>query len=303
VSLLEPSPARSYLLAGLGAQLILAVALGMTGGMTALAPAVIGSLGLLMRWTAIPIITLLMLAYFLAFPDGQPVWNVRSDIPRSFCRTNDLLLVFVAAVYYVCYFRLLAVNDRTTPPEHESPRHSDTASSQERTIPHEHKIDTIQIATVLFIATIIAQISYFIINHLLIDMRAFPPVHWINGSLPRQRMSWSPEFHDTLHRTLAFILGATTLIGIVWFGLWYWCLQRLSRVEARMLIRDSSWRECRRELNRQAKWRAWVQHRMPHPRFATEMRQYLQWILWIVLLSMMLVLVVAGISYIMFIME
>jgi hypothetical protein len=38
---------------------------------------------------------------------------------------------------------------------------------------------------------------------------------------------------------------------------WYWRLTRLSPGEARMVLLDTGWRESRRELNRQEKWRAW----------------------------------------------
>lgn len=301
--LLQSSLGRCYCFTGLGAQLILAVVLMQAGGIPALAPVVIGSLGLLMRWTATPVLFLCMFVYFLAFPDGLPVWNVPSDIPRSFCRIQDMILVFFVAVYFVCYFRMLSLSHYALSPD-RGPRSDMRGSSPVlRVTRNTFESELSPVAITLLIMVLITQIAYLMMNHLLIDMRAFPPVHWVDDLSSRHRMSWSPEFPVALHRLLVFILGMTTLMGIIGFSLWYWGLNRLSAQEARMVILDTSWRESRRELNRQAKWRAWIQRRMPRQSFLAEMRQYLQWILWIVLVALMTILVVAGISYIKFVTE
>ncbi|MCZ2341251.1 MAG: hypothetical protein LC104_05570 [Bacteroidales bacterium] len=301
--LTQSSLGRCYLFTGLGAQCILAVALAQAGGLPALAPIVIGCLGLLMRWTATPILFLMLFVFFLAFPEGLPVWNVRSDIPRSFCRVSDLILVFVTVAYLVCYYRMLGLLHDAMPSSRTSRGSSQDLSPVLRRENHSFESEYIPIAAVLFIVLILVQIAYLMMNHLLIDMRAFPPVHWVDEFATRHRMSWTPEFPVALHRLLVFILGTTIIVSIVGFSLWYWGLNRLQPQEARMMIRDVSWRESRRELNRQAKWRAWVQRRMPRPSFLVEMRQYLQWILWVVLVVLILILVIGGISYIRFIME
>ena len=54
---------------------------------------------------------------------------------------------------------------------------------------------------------------------------------------------------------LAGLMAVVTLPAALAF--WYWRLTRLSPGEARMVLLDTGWRESRRELNRQEKWRAW----------------------------------------------
>ena len=63
-----------------------------------------------------------------------------------------------------------------------------------------------------------------------------------------------------------------------------------------MILNDTIWREHRREMQRQAHWRAWASGGTLFPSFRNEARQWLQWLLWLILVVLIAVLIGVGVT-------
>lgn len=296
--LAQPSPARSYLFVGLSALTVLTVAqvLDASGDPVAVAPALVGAVGLLLRWTSTPIIVLIMLVYFLMFPSGEPINPGRSDIPRSQFRLKDMIYVAMAGIYFLAHYRLLSLTTRAVPADAvgrtRSKRRPVVRSSDG---PFEREAG--RGALVLLAATLLGQIAWYVINVFAIDLQRFPPIRLIPDLIGSRRIPWPPLLSTPLHRLLVMIFLMAVVGGLIWFVTWYWRLLRLNRDEARMIVLDAGWREGRRELNRQAKWRSWGLGHALRPSFFSEARDWLQWVLWLVLAVLLIVLIGMAVSY------
>ena len=78
---------------------------------------VIGSCGILLRWSAAPYFVLLILTWFLIFPFGDPTVYFRNELEiiEGQFRITDLMLVLSLLVYLACQYRLLGLVSQAIP--------------------------------------------------------------------------------------------------------------------------------------------------------------------------------------------
>ncbi len=250
--------ARNYLFAALAALLVIAAVMFLRGGLpAALIPTVVAALGLLLRWTAMPRVFLLLLAYLIALPFGVPLGSAYSDVPGSHFRVVDVILVGAVLTYFACQYRLSSLTLEGMPldvPPHLRRKRDRPPVRPGSLAPPE---ETGRLFAVIGLCLLIGQLAWLLVSELRIDFRVFPPVRlaYPTGPFPRP-----PGFGELSEPTTRFLLlmgllaVVTVPAGLVF---WYWRLARLNPAEARMVLLDTGWREARRELNRQEKWRAW----------------------------------------------
>ena len=288
-----PSLGFHYLFTGLASQIVLAVTLAQTGGPLAAFPSLVGALGLVMRWTATPVIVLFMLTYVLVYPTGLPLPSPVSDIPRSHFRLTDIMLAAAIGLYFASHYRMLSLRYQAVP-LNDGQRHPQKTAPVVRPSTNTFESELARLGVTLIIAIGAGQIVWYFVCQFAVDAWAFPPVRVIPESVRGGPIPWPPEFSRPAHRLLLFAGGLAGLGSAVWFGMWYWRLSRLTRAEAEMCALDSGWRESRRELNRQAKWRAWTTGHSVRPTAWRDFRDAFQWILWLILAGLLVTLAIVG---------
>lgn len=242
-------PDRDYLFAGFAALLVVFVGMTLRGGVAAgaVAPAV-GSLALLFRWTSMPVVFLLLLSYLLVYPFGLPYYTagVNETVGSRF-RTQDVLLVAAVLIYLSAQYRLLGLTDSLMPADPPARRaRRPLAAAADGEFPQ------MMLAVAGFVLA--GQVAWLGLTSLTLELDEFPPV-----KLGRPNPWLDEPYAPPGWLTRGLLLGGTAALGgfAARFGFWYWRLARMTRDEARMTLLDAGWRETRRELNRQEKWRAW----------------------------------------------
>jgi hypothetical protein len=252
---------RNYLFAGLAALLVVtAVALVRPNGslIAAVVPGLVAVLGLLTRWSSLPVFFVLLQAYFLFSPLGIPFLGFRDEPVRlTHFRLLDLVLAGGTLVYLAAQYRLMSLTDRAFPP--------DTPGNSPRVVepPVERPGANVapgefgRLFAVLAACVLGGQLLWLVVAEFEADYRRFPPVR-VNreAGLPSADGPFKPT--DSSSRFLLFTGLAGSAAVATGMVLWYWGLARLTPARARMLLLDVLWREHRRELNRQEVWRAWV---------------------------------------------
>ena len=307
-SWLPDSPlARQYLLAGIAIQFILAVALVQAGGSYSLMISALGTLGLIFRWRAMPVITLILFVFFQLFPDGDPYLKTPSDIPGSHFRMIDLLLCGLIATSIYCHYNSLSLSLQAIPddplPEPGFPG-SRMKRSGKNNLPdsivrpssNTFEREFLEIVAMLALALFLAQLAWYGLTHLVVDFQAFPLLRWMSEGIRSNKVAtvWPAGLSPPMHRMMIF--AAAILAGgfTCWFAFWYWRLSQLPRLTALMIVNDVAWKEHRREMQRQERWRAWASGGTLSPSLASEVREWLQWLLWLVLVILIAILVGVG---------
>jgi len=251
--------ARNYLVLGLAAVLVISAVLFVQGGLiAAIIPAAVAALGLLLRWTAMPIVFLVTLSYFLVFPYGIPDLSRRfDDIYGSHLRVLDIALVGSVLAYLAAQYRLYSLVHQSMP--FDMPSRLRKKSDRSPVRPGENIADgeVGRMFATIGLCVFLGQIAWFFVSETTINFLNFPPFeisHVYDPIRLWRGVGLSPEY-------TRFLLTAG-LCAVVAFAfglaLRYWRLVRLSRDEARMILLDTEWSDARRELNRQEKWRAWA---------------------------------------------
>jgi hypothetical protein len=265
VGMFRDPTARNYLFVGLAALLIVAAVLFMRGGLAAaLLPTLVAAFGLLARRTAMPGVFLVLVCYFAVFPFGIPdLVHPFSDIPASHFRLMDLILVGAVLAYLAAQFRLLGLTFQGMPPDAPpGPRKKGDKPPRRpgSLVPPE---EVGRMFAAVGACVLIGQIVWILISELRPEFRAFPPFRAAEPAASRSHYNDAEPLYRFL--MLAFLLAVATVPAGLAF--WYWRLTRLGPAESRMVLLDAGWREARRELNRQEKWRAWgLARRRPKPK-------------------------------------
>lgn len=257
----DPAAAsRSYVFIGLMALLVVAAAMfarSYGSLIAALLPAAVAATGLLLRWTAMPVVALLLLAYFIVLPFGWMLGgSFPSDVHGSAFRLLDLVLVAACLVYFASQYRLFSLTTRAMPsddpaaPKGETPR----LRANALVAPDEYQRLSATLVGCLFAG----QFLWIVIATVRVDFALFPPFELASDVFSTRTFSPGRGGRDRPEHRFLMLLGvfglASLVVGLVF---WYWRLTRLSRAEGAMTLLDTGWRENRRELNRQEKWRAW----------------------------------------------
>lgn len=241
-----PASPGVYLAGGLGGLVAVAAALmeQSAGGLAGLACLIPGVIGLTLRRNAMPGVFLVTLAYFLAFPTGNP-FDPASSTPagQSYFRIADFVLVGGAAAYLVCQYRLFGLTTQAVPADPAGVTGADSPAVRVVTAADDGEVT--RLAVGLAAALLAGQLVWLVVTGLGVELTTFPPVEVA-------RSETSPNSRFLLG------VGVTALAGgVLGFWAWYGRAAGLRADQARLFLTDTAWRESRRELNRHEVWRAW----------------------------------------------
>lgn len=256
-NLFRNAAARNYLFVGLTSLLIVAAVMFVRGGGSlpaAVIPALIGAAGLLMRWSAVPVIALFVLAYFIVMPFGIPM-SSPNDIPGSAFRLLDIILVAAVLAYFGSQYRLLSLTRQAMP--YDGPTRPRGTSPNLRPASIVADDEFSRMFWALGACVLFGQVLWVVIASFQLDFLSVPPLTFHSDVFAQPRGRFGEGSHSTSQRFLMFVLivGAASLVAGLMF--WYWRLSQWTRAEGAMILLDARWRDGRREFSRQEKWRAW----------------------------------------------
>lgn len=253
VAWLRDPVARNYLFVGLASLLIAAAALIFRHGhLLAALPVGVAALGLLLRSPVLPGLFLILLGLAVV---PLAVWLNRagiSDVPYSHFRVMDLVLVAATLTYFACQYRLMSLTVQGMPPDAPADlqKGDKPPNRPGATAPPE---EMGRMFAVVAACVVVGQVVWLLVSELRLDFRDVPPLRLARPAVSLMNYRSAEPLYRFL--MLAGLVAIVTLPTALVF--WYWRLTRLSPGEARMVLLDAGWRETRRELNRQEKWRAW----------------------------------------------
>ncbi len=220
--------ANAYLLAGLGAVVVLGAALMQTAGRWALIPTLVGAAGLAFRWRSAPLVLLAAVAI------GQlgPSWYFGPYlVPRRGPLVTGLAVCAATLAYVVAQYRLVGLTVGVFPPDPRAPR--------DRPPPRNESAGPRELTAAL-LAVVAATVGAFflweVLGEVAVPWRGVPPVHWRLGLL-----AW------------VLLGGLGTAAAVIGHLGW----RRLSRAEAAVFLQDALWHETRGEQRRINRWRVW----------------------------------------------
>jgi hypothetical protein len=263
VAWLRDPVARNYLFVGLASLLVAAAVLVFRHGhLLAALPVVVAVLGLLLRSPVMPGLFLVVLSLAVVPLTAWLNRTVYSDVPYSHFRVMDLVLVGATLTYLACQYRLLSLTLQGMPPDAPVGLRRKGDKPPKRpgaTAPPE---ETGRMFAVVAACVVIGQVVWLLASELRLDLRDTFPLRLARPALSLRDYGSAEPMNRFL--MLAGLAAVVILPAALVF--WYWRLTRLGPGEARMVLLDTTWRESRRELNRQEKWRAWgLSRRRPKP--------------------------------------
>lgn len=259
--LFSDTAVRNFTFAGLGALgmmfLILLQQASDYGGVMIV---VIGSCGILLRWSAAPIFVLLILTWFLIFPFGDPTVYFRNslEIIEGQFRVTDLMLVLSLLVYLACQYRILGLVSQAIPFDGPVRRKDETPARRPPGVISPAEFGFLAGACIAFV--FVGQLIWWFVNSVEVVPTEDFPFRMIesDGRTP----SVLPDGMQTGLARFVVLVGLLffgTLIARVVFG--YWRLRMMRPAEGAMLLLDGGWSETHRERQRQEAWRIWGRKR------------------------------------------
>lgn len=227
--------------------------------------AIIGICGLVLRWTAMPIVFFISLSYFSLAPLGVPEdFESFNQIPGSYLRVFDLVIVGASLVYLFAQFRLYSILHAGMPFEAKKQFLKATAKPTVRPSGPLPDAELGRFFMRLAIYLVAGQAVWFLLTNLRVDLDRFPPLVWMPAEEYPHEAYGAPMLLGASGSRFALSAGATLAVAfLLRFTLWYWQLNRMSREQGELILLDTGWHETRRELSRQEKWRADALHRAP----------------------------------------
>ncbi len=225
---------------------------------------VLGLLGLLLRWTAMPVFLVAVIGYVTLAPLGVPLgFGKGTTLPSSQFQLRDLLLLPTVLTYLMAQYRLLSVLHAAVPFEAGGLyiRKRAKAAVRAPTPVSDGELGRLFLRVGAF--TLVGQLLWLGLTWFQVDFRAIPPVTLIPSD-PNLNADSAYDFPDPM--AVPFWLGRTLLavglfvaLGVaVRLTFWFWRHSTLGREQAKVLLTDIQWAEHRREIDRQEKWRAWM---------------------------------------------
>ncbi len=248
---------RDYFFAALAALLVLAlIMIANTGGNPLAAFAFVPALlALVVRAPILPAVTVLLVCYFAAFPDGVPKSNPPKQlVTQAHFRIVDLVEVAAVVAYFIATYRRQAYSRQALPASVGLP---DPPPRRTGLIAGDEFARALGRAIGLAFA---AAVAWQFLGVLSVEPLRLPPF--------RVEFGYGNDFKSRF----LFLGGAVGLGGLALTLLTgYWAAAAQRPDTARQYLLDLGWRESRRELNRRDTGRAWGRGRVarnaaPHPR-------------------------------------
>ncbi|CAN5324335.1 hypothetical protein BH11PLA2_BH11PLA2_00950 [soil metagenome] len=250
--LFEPA-LRGYLLAAMASLLVIFAVKFEDGALAAAGvPVLCGIAGLLLRWTAMPVIFTITLCYFILFPVGIPTAGFSRLILRdTHFRPEDMLLAAAVLVYLFTQFRIFSLNQQAIP----KLIHSDAVPRRETATIQTGELPRMLITAA--VAVIIGQVLWLLLTNLEYHFGDGPLLRFkpSAGDLLRRLVPPSTQSSE-MNRGLLLASGGMFFAVVISFVYWYWRIATLNANEARLILLDQAWREDRREYARLETWRA-----------------------------------------------
>ena len=258
---------RVYLMIAGGGLLVSLLTMFLSGSPIAVALLlIVGLCGLALRWTAMPVVYVLLVSWLSFAPLGLPFEeDPFSSIPGSHFRFLDFILIGSSLVYLIGQYRLLSVVHVGMPFDAGKLFVKKGAKPTVRPAEAPRDWELWMLFGRVGIFLLGGQFLWIAITHFRLDFgKTFPLTYVVPAETVQRRydsrgaayLVEDPLFiADYLSRFL-LALGFFLAVGIAArFVVWDWGLLQLQRDQARMILVDTQWNEDRREMNRQEKWR------------------------------------------------
>lgn len=209
--------------------------------------------GLLFGWRAAPAFVLLILFWFLVFPDGlPPAYEDEYELAEGHFRPADLLLAVALLVYLSAHYRLAGVTTAALPAEGKlKPRKRPPELIRKGELPR------LLYAVAAFV--VLGQILWAVVATVEIDVLRSWPFYFPS------RSRYAPPGGDLAPWRTRLV----ALVGLLFFGavlarlvFSYWRLRLLTPAEGAMILATGGWEETHRERVRVETWRMWAVRRV-----------------------------------------
>lgn len=253
---------RNYRVAALASLVfVFGILFGQGSDAGGLIAAAFGVAGVFLRWTAAPIMVIVVTVYFTLFPAGIPELGYSSsmNLARGIFRLEDIVLTSALAVYTLCQYRLFGLLVQAMP------AHEKTAKSSMIRRPPDAiaKSEFASLIRTAIIITFAGQVAWWLLLITRVEPSHTFPLS-TNGEIYSRTIQGAGSLSPPATRfvLLAGVALLTAILAQIVFG--YWRLRLLRPGEARMMLQDIGWNENRREYSRIATWRAWARKRIRH---------------------------------------
>jgi hypothetical protein len=253
---------RNFAFAGLGALGMIFLILFQQGGdIGGLIVVVLGALGILLRWSASPVLILFVVTYFMVFPFGIPGETLGGqwEIEEGRFRVTDVMLVMSVLVYLACQYRIYGFVSQALPYEGAARRKDEKPARRPPALVRPSEIGVLLAVCAAFV--VLGQLIWWAANSLEVVPTADFPLRWAEPDRAR-RGSLLPGGMNTGTARFVVLAGFAffgTILARLVFG--YWRLRAMGPAEGGMILLDGGWSETSRERQRQEAWRAWGRKR------------------------------------------
>jgi hypothetical protein len=224
-----------------------------------------GIAGLVLRWTAMPMFAVVVVAWIAFAPNFLPYEAINfsnlTNIPGSWFRIQDIIVIGAMLIYLVAQYRLSTIAQQGMPFEAKPAFLKRSAKPTVRAVAAITDSELIRFFMRIGVFLIGGQMLWLFVNHVGLDFRRVPPFVLLEIDA-RRFSSFSsyqvPGVPLVVHRILISMLLIFSFAFFAKILFHIWRLRRLNRDEGMLILQDTQWSEQRRELNRQEKWRAWA---------------------------------------------
>ncbi|HEV3440517.1 MAG TPA: hypothetical protein VG122_24395 [Gemmata sp.] len=277
---------RNYAFAAFGALAMIFLVLFEQGSaLGGLLIVIMGVCGVLFRWTAAPVLVLLILTYFMWTPTGNPFESYSSMtlIEERRFHFIDVILVLSVLVYLSSQYRIYSLVYQAIAFEGVIQRKGEPPTRRPATLIRPTELVTMLALSVVLV--IAGQLLWLFATSVEVVPAAEFPLQVAEsrsslarflrqeGMRPGAGSKIDPGAIDTIrfnsdgvlsprasrfYVLLGMLLMGTLITRLV-FG--YWRLRTIGPAEGGMILLDVGWRETSRERVRLEKWRVWGRKR------------------------------------------
>ena len=247
---------RMYLMVAGGGLLVSLLTMFLIGSPIAVALLLlVGLCGLILRWTAMPVVYVVLLSWLSFAPLGLPFDdNPFSSIPGSHFRFLDFILIGSSLVYLIGQYRLFSISHVGMPFDANKLFVKRGAKPTVRPAEAPRDWELWMLFARVGIFALAGQLLWVAITYFRIDFERVPPLVYRvpEDGYKRADPLFLQDYLSRFLLSLGFFLAVALTARFVF---WYWRLLQLQRDQARMILVDTQWNEDRREFSRQEKWR------------------------------------------------
>lgn len=223
--------------------------------------AMIGTCGILFRWTAAPAFVVLTLMWFMVFPFGLPTESFRNafEIVEGRFRMADVFLVMAVLTYVVSQYRIYGLIYQAVAVEGAIRRKDEPPTRRPTSLVRSTELGVMLAFSAGLV--IVGQLIWWFANAVeVVPAEDFP----LKLSEPRR----SPLQYESREGISSGGSRFYVLLGLLFFGtliarlvFGYWRLRMMGPAEGGMILLNGGWDETRRERDRLEKWRIWGRKR------------------------------------------